>query len=96
MLFEAPSRLRSSLTDLAAVCGGDRQAVIAREMTKMHEQVMRGTLDELLSRTDGPVRGEVVIVIAGAPAAADPGRNELLAALDSSLGSGMSLPRRRY
>ena len=90
VLFEAPNRLDASLGDLAVVCGGDRRAVVVREMTKMHEQVIRGTLSELRDWANGPVRGEVVIVVAGAPVAA-PSDDELLVALDSSLGSGMSL-----
>ena len=91
MLFEAANRLGSSLADLAVVCGGDRRAVVVREVTKMHEQVMRGTLSELSDWAGQPVRGEVVIVVAGAPDAAVPTDDELSAALDSLLGSGMSL-----
>jgi len=72
ILYEAPTRLASTLRDLAAACGGDRGAAICRELTKLHEQVERGSLVELSGRVaDGrvPSRGEVVIVLGPAPAA---------------------------
>jgi 16S rRNA (cytidine1402-2'-O)-methyltransferase len=68
VLFEAPTRLAATLRDLAAACGGDRRAAVCRELTKLHEQVARGTLAELeISVRDGaiPTRGEVALVIAG-------------------------------
>ena len=69
VLFEAPTRLAATLRDLAAACGADRPAAVCRELTKLHEQVVRGTLAELEQAVrDGsiPARGEVVLVIAGA------------------------------
>jgi 16S rRNA (cytidine1402-2'-O)-methyltransferase len=66
VLFEAPGRTEATLHDLAAACGGDRMAAVCRELTKLHEQVARGTLDELAAlAADGtiPARGEVVIVV---------------------------------
>ena len=70
VLFEGPSRLAESLADLAAALG-DRDAAVARELTKRHEEVRRGTLATLAAhyRAAGPPRGEVVIVV-GPPAAA--------------------------
>jgi len=68
VVFEAANRLTATLVDLAAICGGDRRAAVCRELTKIHEQVVRGTLDELGgAAADGriPTRGEVVLVIAG-------------------------------
>jgi 16S rRNA (cytidine1402-2'-O)-methyltransferase len=68
VLFEAPTRLATTLKDLAAVCGADRRAAVCRELTKVHEQVIRAPLAELIVRVaDGtiPSRGEVVIVVAG-------------------------------
>jgi 16S rRNA (cytidine1402-2'-O)-methyltransferase len=73
VLFEAPHRIAATLQQLAAACGGQRAAVIARELTKVHERVYRGTLAELvqLAAADPDlVRGEITVVIAGAPAAA--------------------------
>jgi len=47
VLYEAPHRVARTLADLAAVCGPDRAVVVARELTKLHEEVLRGTLGEL-------------------------------------------------
>lgn len=64
ILFEAPSRLAATLRDLLAAAG-DRSAVVCRELTKMHEEIVAGTLSELAHRFDGEVRGEIVIVVGG-------------------------------
>jgi 16S rRNA (cytidine1402-2'-O)-methyltransferase len=69
VLFEAPTRLAATLRDLAAACGADRGAAVCRELTKLHEQVVRGTLMELEAAVGGgtiPSRGELVLVISGA------------------------------
>lgn len=68
VFYESPHRIEQCLSDLAEVLGGERRAALARELTKMHEEVRRGILDELLDsvRTD-PVRGEIVVVVGGAP-----------------------------
>ena len=69
VLFEAPGRLRRLLMDLLAACGPDRRAVIARELTKIHETFVRGTLAELVAYYDqAAIRGEIVVVLAGADA----------------------------
>ena len=65
--FEAPHRLADALADMAEVLGADRAAVVCRELTKTHEEVRRGTLAELADWAAGPVRGEVTVVVAGAP-----------------------------
>jgi 16S rRNA (cytidine1402-2'-O)-methyltransferase len=75
VLFEAPHRLAASLTDLAAAFGVDRPAAVCRELTKTYEEVRRGSVGELATWAAGGVRGEVTVVVAGAPAAvvhADP------------------------
>jgi 16S rRNA (cytidine1402-2'-O)-methyltransferase len=79
VLFEAPTRLVATLRDLADACGADRQAAVCRELTKLHEQVVRAPLGELAERAaDGtiPARGEVVIVVGwgrgSVPGASDP------------------------
>jgi 16S rRNA (cytidine1402-2'-O)-methyltransferase len=72
VLFEAPGRAAATLADLAAACGAERPAALCRELTKLHEEVWRGSLGELAQRAaGGPPRGEVTIVVAGAEAAAD-------------------------
>lgn len=68
VLYEAPNRLGATLRDLEASCGPDRAAAVCRELTKLHEQIARGTLAELLALlADGtiPSRGEVALVVAG-------------------------------
>ena len=65
IFFEGPSRLAATLADLVVILGGDRDAAVARELTKRHEEVRRGQLGELAAhyREAGPPRGEVVIVV---------------------------------
>ena len=65
-LFEAPHRLRASLEDIAAIFG-DRPIAVCRELTKLHEEVYRGTASGALEHFDAP-RGEFVVVLAGATA----------------------------
>ena len=66
VLFEAPHRLSECLVDMVEVLGGQRRAVVCRELTKTHEEVARGTLAELAERFAGEVRGEVTLVLDGA------------------------------
>lgn len=73
VFFESPNRLAASLSDIAAVLGDDRRAVVCRELTKLYEEVRRGTAAELAAWAEEGVRGEIVVVVAGAPArAVDP------------------------
>jgi 16S rRNA (cytidine1402-2'-O)-methyltransferase len=71
VLFEAPHRIAECLADLATAFGAQRQAVIARELTKIHETIYRGTLGELAARALAEPnfqRGELTLVVAGAAA----------------------------
>ncbi|HYL00276.1 MAG TPA: 16S rRNA (cytidine(1402)-2'-O)-methyltransferase [Steroidobacteraceae bacterium] len=73
VFFEAPHRIRAALADLAAEFGADRQAAVARELTKAHETLYRGTLGELAARAgreENFARGELTLVVHGAAAAA--------------------------
>jgi 16S rRNA (cytidine1402-2'-O)-methyltransferase len=66
VLFEAPGRVLATLIDLAAACGRERHVALCRELTKVHEDIERGTLAELAERMrDGriPARGEFVVVV---------------------------------
>jgi 16S rRNA (cytidine1402-2'-O)-methyltransferase len=67
VLYEAVHRISATLAALVAAFGGERQAALARELTKVHEQIVVGTLAELHARLDGeiPLLGEFVIVVAG-------------------------------
>jgi 16S rRNA (cytidine1402-2'-O)-methyltransferase len=69
VFFEAPGRVGAFLAAAEAALG-DREAVVARELTKRHEEIVRGTLRDLAGRLAQPVRGEVTIVVAGAPESA--------------------------
>ena len=69
VFFEGPSRLAASLTALAEAFGPDRPAAVCRELTKLHEEVVRGNLDELSRRFRGDVKGEIVLVIGPAASA---------------------------
>ena len=66
VLFESPNRTAALLAAMVEVLGPDRPAAVARELTKLHEEVVRGTLAELAAWAEGGVRGEVVVVLAGA------------------------------
>ena len=70
MFFESPARLKASLEAMVQGFGGDRRAVVARELTKMHETFHRGTLDQLSAEFSAldKVRGEIVVVVEAASA----------------------------
>jgi 16S rRNA (cytidine1402-2'-O)-methyltransferase len=72
VFFEAPHRIRETLADLATEFGADRQTVVARELTKAHETLYRGTLAELAARAqreENFARGELTLVVHGAATA---------------------------
>lgn len=71
VFFESPRRLPDTLRDAAGTLGGDRRAVVCRELTKTHEEVRRGTLAELADWAADGVLGEITIVLAGAVPSAD-------------------------
>jgi len=66
VLFESPRRIGPCLRDIRRIWG-NRQAAVARELTKLHEELFRGTLDEAVERWPGATRGEITLVVAGAP-----------------------------
>ncbi|MFC4242045.1 16S rRNA (cytidine(1402)-2'-O)-methyltransferase [Gryllotalpicola reticulitermitis] len=66
VFFESPNRLAASLADIAEHFGASRRVVVARELTKLHEEVRRGTAAELAAWAADGVRGEIVIVTEGA------------------------------
>ena len=73
VFFEAPHRIQATLADLAAEFGAERQAVVARELTKLHETLYRGSLGELAARAqteENFARGELTLVVHGAAAEA--------------------------
>ena len=67
IFYEAPHRLRETLTALCAVFGTDRPVSLCRELTKLHEEILRLTLGEAVAHyADNEPRGEYVLVVAGA------------------------------
>lgn len=66
VFFEAPHRTEAALAAMAEAWGGDRSAAVCRELTKTHEEVVRGPLAELAAWAAEGVRGEVTLVVAGA------------------------------
>ena len=69
VFFESPRRLPATLAELAAAFGPQRRAAVCRELTKTHEEVIRGTLGDLAGQLADGVLGEITLVVAGAPAA---------------------------
>ena len=89
VLYEAPHRVVRTVADLAAACGGERRVALARELTKLHEEVWRGSLGAAVTHTTQVApRGEYVVVLEGAPAAADATDEQILAALHEAMGGG--------
>ena len=98
VLFESVHRIRETMAELLAQFGSDRPASIVRELTKLHENVYRGTLEALTQRLGGeiPLKGEFVLVIAGAGETAGAGDEEILRvfellAAEVSARSGVTL-----
>jgi 16S rRNA (cytidine1402-2'-O)-methyltransferase len=109
VLYEAPHRLARTLADLAGACGPDRRVAVARELTKLHEEVWRGSLAEaaawVAERTPA---GEIVLVVEGAPPGGPPDDDAVRAAVEAELAAGatardaaravadrLAVPRRR-
>ena len=95
VFFEAPTRVASLLFDLVEVAGESRHAVVARELTKLHEEFRSGTVAELAAwYSDAPPRGEVTLVLAGRPEGAAgpavPDPAEVVAMVRARLAAGES------
>ena len=91
VFFEAPGRVRATLADLAAACGSQRPVAVARELTKVFEDVWRGTLAEAARHAERTEpRGEHVVVVAPAPERAPPGDAEIEAGVRAALADGRS------
>lgn len=88
VVYEAPHRVVRTLADLRRVCGDDRPAVVARELTKLYEEVVRGSLGAI---DVAEPRGEYVIVVAGAPREDEPVSDDVVrAALAAEIAGGAS------
>ena len=79
IFYEAPHKLRTTLADLSAAFGPERSITLCRELTKLHEEICKTTLADAIARYQAQdPRGEYVLVVAGAPAAADPAQEMTL------------------
>jgi 16S rRNA (cytidine1402-2'-O)-methyltransferase len=86
VLYEAPHRIQRTIADLAEVCGGQRRVAVARELTKLYEETLRGTLAEI---DLGEPRGEYVIVLDGAEdRRTEPDEAAIRAALRDEIAEG--------
>lgn len=91
VLYEAPHRLVRTLSDLRDALGGARRVALARELTKLHEEIWRGTIDGALARAETvEPRGEYVIVLDGAAPTTEATDDELVAALARLKADGLS------
>ncbi|WDF34243.1 16S rRNA (cytidine(1402)-2'-O)-methyltransferase [Arthrobacter agilis] len=92
VFFEAPHRLEPMLRSLQQAFGSERPAAVARELTKVHEQVVRGSLLDLLQWAQAvEVRGEIAVVVAGAPDTPPTRPEDHVAQVTSLIESGMRL-----
>jgi 16S rRNA (cytidine1402-2'-O)-methyltransferase len=89
VLYEAPHRVARTLSDLVQACGGDRRVVLARELTKLHEELWRGSLAAAVDQVAAiEPRGEYVLVLDGAPVPAESTDADIVAALDRARAVG--------
>jgi 16S rRNA (cytidine1402-2'-O)-methyltransferase len=89
VFFESPRRLPACLRDAVEQLGGARRAVVCRELTKVHEEVVRGSLDELATWATDGVLGEITVVLAGASATPDADLPSLLAEVEEMVAAGV-------
>ncbi|CAA9437275.1 MAG: 16S rRNA (cytidine(1402)-2'-O)-methyltransferase [uncultured Pseudonocardia sp.] len=92
VFFESPHRLADTLATAVDVLGAHRPAAVCRELTKKHEEVLRGPLAELAAwAAEGPVRGEITVVLAGAAPSAPPAVESLVDAVAERVADGERL-----
>jgi 16S rRNA (cytidine1402-2'-O)-methyltransferase len=88
VFFESPHRLAATLGEAAEIVGADRAAAVCRELTKPYEEIRRGGLEELAQWATGGVRGEVTVVVSGAPPEALPEMAELVGEVSERVATG--------
>lgn len=94
VVFEVPHRIGAALEDLAATVGPDRQVALCRELTKLFEETLRGSVAEVQAKVrEDTIRGEFTIVIAGAPQSDRWDELRVRAAIEELTGRGMSPSR---
>ena len=91
VLYESPKRVQATLTQLLAACGPRREVAVARELTKLHQEVWRGPLDEAVGHVElTEPRGEHVLVLAPAPPTPEASDSEVGAHVLAALAEGLS------
>jgi len=88
IFFESPNRLARSLNDAILVFGDEREACVAREITKIYEEIVKGSLSELREYFSQPTKGEVVLIIAG-ERGKSASLNDALASVELLIESGL-------
>ena len=89
VIYEAPHRLARTLVDLEAAAGPNRRVAVARELTKLHEEIWRGTLREAAAwAAETPPRGEMVVILDGAPPPDPVDDDEIRRRLDGAMADG--------
>lgn len=90
VIYESPNRVERSLRDLGAALGADRSVAVARELTKLHEEVWRGTLADAADHFAAGTKGELVVVVAGKPDDGEATESEVVDALQAALDAGQT------
>ncbi len=90
ILFESPHRLAATLKDLLEECGATRQVVVVRELTKVHEEIFRGSLEESLKWAEKSIKGEIVIVLEAGTITSEIDDERLETVLKEILAGGVS------
>jgi 16S rRNA (cytidine1402-2'-O)-methyltransferase len=91
VLYESPKRVHATLVQLLTACGPLREVAVARELTKLHEEVWRGPLDEAVGHVElTEPRGEHVLVLAPAPPPPEANDDEVDAHVSAALAEGLS------
>ena len=90
VIYESPRMVHKTLEDLRDACSAQRKITVARELTKLHEEVFSGTLDEACERFDTEARGEFVLVLDGFKDVKNVADDEIKAAIDRYVATGMT------
>jgi len=90
VLFESPHRLAATLKDLLEECGATRQVAVVRELTKVHEEIFRGSLEESLKWAEKSIKGEIVIVLEAGTITSEIDDERLETVLKEILAGGVS------
>ena len=92
VIYESPHRITRTIDDLAEICGGGRRVAVARELTKMHEEVWRGTLAGAATHFGAKEpQGEFVVVIEGAAPPPPANDEQIASAIDAALAAGLTV-----